>query len=195
MIPHRINAKLFVTDETAVSLVDIIPVFHRWIQTQAVEGLLIDVADYKHVEDGPGILIIGHEGDYALDEENSRPGLLYTRKREWPTADFKDRLRLVVRLAVQASQVLADEESLDIAFRTDQLALTFPDRLNTPNSPETFATLKDDIAAVLAEIYGSDEITLAVTSDDLRRPFAVQATITNAPSLAELAEKQVEFAA
>jgi len=195
MIPHRINAKLFVTDETAVSLTDIIPVFHRWIQTQAVEGLLIDVADYKHVEDGPGILIIGHEGDYALDQENGRSGLLYTRKREWPTPDFKDRLRLVIGLAVQATQILANEESLSLEFRTDELGLIFPDRLNAPNTPETLAALQDDITAVLAEIYGSDVITLTATSDDVKRPFAVQATIANAPILADLTVNQVELAA
>jgi hypothetical protein len=195
MIPHRINAKLFVTDETAVSLTDIISVFHRWIQTQAVPGLLIDVADYKHVADGPGILIIGHEGDYALDQENGRSGLLYTRKREWPTPDLKDRLQLVIRLAVQAAQVLANDEALDIDFYTDKLALTFPDRLNTPNNPETLITLQDDITAVLADIYGTDQITLTAASDDSRRPFAMQATITNAPSLSELAVNQVELAA
>jgi len=195
MIPHRINAKLFVTDETAVSLTNIIPVFHRWIQTQAVEGLLIDVADYKHVEDGPGILIIGHEGDYALDQENGRSGLLYTRKREWPTPEFKDRLRLVISLAVQATQILANEESLGLEFRTDELGLIFPDRLNAPNTPETLAALQDDITAVLAEIYGSDGITLTATSNDVKRPFAVQGTIPNAPALADLSVNQVELAA
>lgn len=195
MIPQRINAKLFVTDETAVSLTAIIPVFHRWIQTQAVPGLLIDVADYKHVKDGPGILIIGHEGDYALDQENGRSGLLYTRKREWHTDDFKDRLRLVIGLAVQATQILANEESLSIEFRTDELRLTFPDRLNAPNTPETLATLQDDITAVLTEIYGSDGITLTAASDDVKRPFAVQATIPNAPALADLNIAHLETAA
>lgn len=192
MIPHRINAKLFVTEETAVSLTAIIPVFHRWIQTQAVPGLLIDVADYKHVKDGPGILIIGHEGDYALDQENGRSGLLYTRKREWPTPDFKGRLQLVIDLAVQAAQILTTEDSLNLNFRTDKIQLSFPDRLNVPNTPETLAALQDDIIAVLAEIYGTDEITLATVTDDVKRPFSVQATIANAQALAELKIGQLE---
>ena len=195
MIPHRINAKLFVTKETAVSLPAIVPVFHRWIQTQAVPGLLIDVADYKHVEDGPGILIVGHEGDYALDQENGRSGLLYTRKREWPTADFKDRLRLVIGLAVQAAQLLAADETLNLDFRTDEIQLAFPDRLNAPNTPATLAVLQDDIIAVLAEVYGGDAITLTTISDDEKRPFAVQATIANAPTLTELVITQLEPAA
>ena len=192
MIPHRMNAKLFVTEETAVSLPAIVPVFHRWIQTQAVPGLLIDVADYKHVQDGPGILIIGHEGDYALDQENGRSGLLYTRKREWPTADFKERLHLVIGLAVQAAQLLAADESLNLDFRTDEIQLSFPDRLNAPNTPETLAALQDDIIAVLTDVYGTDEITLATVTDDVKRPFAIQATITNAPTLAKLNTIQLE---
>ena len=195
MIPHRMNAKLFVTDETAVSLPAIVPVFHRWIQTQAVPGLLIDVADYKHVQDGPGILIVGHEGDYALDQENGRSGLLYTRKREWPTADFKDRLRLVIGLAVQAAQLLAADESLSLDFRTDEIQLAFPDRLNAPNTPATLAVLQDDIIAVLAEVYGTDGITLTATTDDVKRPFSIQATIANAPTLTELVITQLEPAA
>ena len=195
MISHRINAKLFVTDKTAVSLPAIVPVFHRWIQTQAVPGLLIDVADYKHVEDGPGILIVGHEGDYALDQENGRSGLLYTRKREWPTADFKDRLRLVIGLAVQAAQLLAADETLNLDFRTDEIQLSFPDRLNAPNTPDTLAALQDDIIAVLAEVYGTDGITLTATTDDVKRPFSIQATIANAPTLTELVITQLEPAA
>ena len=42
-----------------------VPVFHDWIRRGAVEGLLIDVARYGHVHHGPGIMLVGHEGDYA----------------------------------------------------------------------------------------------------------------------------------
>ncbi len=195
MIPHRINAKLFVTDETAVSLPAIVPVFHRWIQTQAVPGLLIDVADYKHVQDGPGILIIGHEGDYSLDQANGRSGLLYTRKREWPAPDFKERLKLVISLAVQAAQLLDAEDSLNLTFRTDTIELAFPDRLIAPNTAETFSALQADIITALAQVYGTDEIVLTLTTDDVKRPFTVQAALTNAPTLAELTISQLEPAA
>jgi len=75
---HRISVKYFVTDPTVVNLDEIVPVFHRWIQNQSVEGFLIDVADYKHVCQGPGVVLIGHEADYALDMTGGRPGLLYS---------------------------------------------------------------------------------------------------------------------
>ena len=37
----------------SIDLTQAIPVFHRWIQEQALPGLLIDVADYRHVPEGP----------------------------------------------------------------------------------------------------------------------------------------------
>jgi hypothetical protein len=148
IVPRRMNAKLFVADETAVSLPAIVPVFHRWIQTQAVPGLLIDVADYKHVPNGPGVLIIGHEGDYALDQANGRSGLLYSRKREWPADDFRGGCAWSIGLALQGAQLLAGDPALNLDFRTDQLELTFPDRLHAPNTPETLAAWQAAITAV-----------------------------------------------
>ncbi len=43
-----------------IRLDDFIPLFHRWIQEQAIDGhLLIDVHDYSHIQQGPGILLVG----------------------------------------------------------------------------------------------------------------------------------------
>ena len=57
-----------------IDLLDFIPVFHRWIQTQALDDLLLDVADYSHVHHGPGILLVAHEGKYAVDETGGEGG-------------------------------------------------------------------------------------------------------------------------
>jgi len=54
---QRIALKIFLDDESLLEPGDVIPVFHRWIQTQAVDGLLIDVADYSHVHHGPGVVV------------------------------------------------------------------------------------------------------------------------------------------
>ena len=43
-------------------------VLNSWIQKQRLEELLIDVADYLHVHNGPGIMLTGHEADYSLDK-------------------------------------------------------------------------------------------------------------------------------
>ena len=74
MTPHRLYAKLFTEAGPPVSLPAFIPVFHRWIERQDVDELLLDVHDYGHVPDGPGILLVAHEADYAFDLSGGRPG-------------------------------------------------------------------------------------------------------------------------
>ena len=39
---QRIGFKLFVAKTSSFALREIVPVYHRWIQQRAVEGLLID---------------------------------------------------------------------------------------------------------------------------------------------------------
>ena len=64
---HRIGIKIASADG-ALPARELVPVFHRWIQTGAVPGhLLIDVADYDHVPEGPGILLVAHEGNLGMD--------------------------------------------------------------------------------------------------------------------------------
>jgi hypothetical protein len=88
---QRIVVKVYLEDK-AVAPHDFIPVFHRWIQTRALDEVLIDVADYSHVHDGPGVLLICHEANYAIDVIDGRPGLVYARKRE-VTGSWKERVR------------------------------------------------------------------------------------------------------
>jgi hypothetical protein len=77
----KFGVKLFFTDSTR-SLREFIPVFHGWIQQQALPGhLLIDVHDYSHVHHGPGILLVAHEANISVDEAEGRRGLVYIRKQ------------------------------------------------------------------------------------------------------------------
>ncbi len=82
MNPKRIAVKFF-TDEPGapVALEPFIPLFHRFIQQATVPGLLIDVANYIHVPNGPGVVLVGHEVDYGIDAVGGRTGLLTVRKR------------------------------------------------------------------------------------------------------------------
>src|SRR5205807_2486817 len=79
---QHINVKLLL--EGGDDLDPVIPIFHSWIQNQPFGELLIDVADYRHVHHGPGIVLIGHEADYSLDQTDGRLGLRYNRKAPLP---------------------------------------------------------------------------------------------------------------
>src|SRR5271170_6865298 len=79
---QHVNVKLFLGDAGKVDLEALVPVFHSWIQKQPAGELLLDVADYRHIRSGPGVILIGHEGNYSLDNTDGRLGVRYNRKAE-----------------------------------------------------------------------------------------------------------------
>lgn len=186
MLPERISVKFFVNEEAAVDVPALVPVFHRWIREDSLPGLSIDVADYKHVPDGPGLLLMGHEGDYAWDARYGRLGLVYKHKREWPTETVEDRLALVWERGKQAVALLqAAPELQGLSFCIDEVELSFPDRLNVPNTPETFATLQDTIAVVLQNQHPDKIVSLTHVHTEARRPFTVNVRLEPAQQLVE----------
>ena len=192
MITQRISIKLFVQEPAALDLTAVAPLFHRWIQRDAVPGLLIDVADYRHVPAGPGVLLIGHEGDYALDLGGGRPGFLYRQKRAWPQPAATPvegvvaaRLRHVLGHAVSAAQTLAADPVWQgrLAFRNDEVEVGFQDRLRTPNTPETWVFLEQEVGQFFTDLFPDTSFHAARVSDDPRRPFSLQLQAPEAPSL------------
>ena len=77
---QHVNVKLLVQNAEDLDLEPLIPVFHGWIRGQVLGELLLDVADYRHVYAGPGVVLIGHEGNYSVDNTDNRLGVRYNRK-------------------------------------------------------------------------------------------------------------------
>src|SRR3954471_18699475 len=95
MNAQKLCVKLFLKDPAQLHGVKLVPVFQSWIQMHAVEDhLAIDVADYEHVPDGPGTVLVTHEANFSLDNGGGRPGLLYQRKQPLP-GTFGDRLATI----------------------------------------------------------------------------------------------------
>lgn len=183
-LPKRISLKFELAEGATVELAALVPVFQRWIQEDAVEGLLIDVADYKHIHEGPGVILVGHEGDYAIDLKDGRPGLRYTLKRESHDS-LSAQLQVILRRARLAARQLEAEPSLDgLAFAYQAGLITFHDRLNAPNTPEGFTGYRDEIAAFLAEVYG-EAPSLTVAYDDPRELLAVRYSVPVGAALDE----------
>jgi hypothetical protein len=143
MDSSRISIKLF-ANESGVKLEDFVPVFHSWIQTRAIpDHLLIDVANYVHVHNGPGIVLVSHEANYSLDTRGGRLGLTYQRKQPIP-GTFAERLRVVYQAAQHAASLLEGK----LSFRDKEIELRLSDRLLAPNSAATFEKIKPDLLKV-----------------------------------------------
>lgn len=178
--PKRIGIKFDIENPGGLELEAFVPVFQRWIQQHVIDDeLLIDVADYKHVVNGPGIILIGHEGDYALDERDGRPGLLYTRKRDL-SGDLNQRLGLTFQRTLAAVLKLEAEETLQpLRFDLGSVTIFFFDRLNVPNTPETLSTVLEHARSFTTSVFDSNDITLTPTSDDPRELLTLRIQVAN----------------
>src|ERR1700752_1933862 len=129
MNPQRLAIKLFATRAIPrEELHPFIGVFHRCIQEAAVRGLLIDVADYAHVPDGPGVILIGHDVDYGIDLAGGRTGLLTTRKRAGD-AGLAELFRDTLAKALAVARAIETDDTVSVRFAPDAIEISFPDRL------------------------------------------------------------------
>jgi hypothetical protein len=151
---HRLGIKVFCAECGPLDLPELIPVFHRFIQGSNLEGLLLDVADYSHVHHGPGILLIAHEGNYALDGSAGRRGLVYYAKRR-SGGTLAERLAIVCRRAFMACRTLAEQPEIDnrLVFSGEEIQLFANDRLLAPNTDRTLAVLRPALEALCDRLY------------------------------------------
>jgi hypothetical protein len=158
MDAKRVDVKVFAKDASRVKQDELIPVFHGWIQRGAIAGeMLIDVADYGHVVEGPGVMLIGNEAQYGLDRTKGRTGLLYSQRRA-RVGGFEDALRYSVRQALQACALLQREGALGgrLSFSGQEIMVRINDRLRAPNVAATWPAVEAIARKVLAPLLGSD---------------------------------------
>ena len=170
---QKINVKFFVENSGAVAPEEFILLFNAWIQ--AGDGEYYDIADYAHVEAGPGILLIAHEANIGMDHAGNRWGLLCNRKQPMPGANG-EKLRRVLQAALENCQRIEDAVSLEgrVKFRGDEALFLINDRLSAPNSEATFNALKADLEAAGRALYGNADFDLERASEDPRRRFGVR---------------------
>ena len=139
---QHINVKVFVADPAAVHIGAAVGVFHQWIKDGVCPEMLIDVAEYRHVPAGPGILLIGLEANYSLDERENRLGLVYNRKAALD-GTFQSRLAQAHQAALAACDRL--EKEMSVTFDRQSLEVFVNDRLLAPNTEETWRSLEPEL--------------------------------------------------
>lgn len=185
MDPQKLQLKIFATPESARTAAPelFIPVLHRWIKEHVLPELLIDVANYGHVPEGPGVVLIGHGSDYFIDEGEGRLGLLHNRKR----AGFgpADRLADLARRTLHAASLLERDPALEgkLRFATGELLFRINDR-RAPNDDATFTAVRPELEALAKRLFETSfELTRVGGPKEL---FAVRLTSAASPPLATL---------
>ena len=153
----RIGAKLYAENPGVIVPDDYVPLFHGWIQRRALDGTPIDVADYKHVPDGPGIMLIGHEADRSLDFGEGRAGVVYQRKREGE-GTLEERFAAA---AEAADRIAADIEADPAA-----------------NGVSTVDELRPAILAALGTVRAGRDADIARVEDDPKGPLTIRVRLS-----------------
>ncbi|MDZ4801348.1 MAG: hypothetical protein SGI92_24590 [Bryobacteraceae bacterium] len=144
----HINVKIFATEGSVVNWPELIPVFHRWIRDNEVPGTPIDVADYAHVPNGPGILLIAHEAMFSVDNRAGRLGFLYNRRTP-AEGDVTAKVRDAYDTAVSVAKKL-EAEIRGVKFEPSRFEIFVNDRALAPNNEETDRVVRPAVEALCA---------------------------------------------
>ena len=172
---QKFGIKLFFNTNGSFNSKDFIPVFHNWIQDKVVsDHILIDVADYSHIPDGPGVMLIAHEGHFSLDQENRQPGMMYMRRSELE-GDFKERFIHVLSTTIQAANRLRDNKIIkEVDFIHNSFRFITNDRRIAENTFENQNLYKDEVQKALAELYPTYAVEYEdISSENERLAFTV----------------------
>lgn len=152
----HVNVKILAREPTSIDLAAAIPVFHRWIRDAVLDELVIDVADYRHVPAGPGVMLIGDEANYSLDCAFDRIGMLYNQKRP-SEAMLREKLLKAFECALHACSLLEDEVAFrgKLKFDAGQCEVILNDRLLAPNTEQTWVTLRPEFEKFFDGLFGN----------------------------------------
>jgi hypothetical protein len=176
-----------------VDLEQYVGVFHEWIRQSALAGLLIDVASYAHVPNGPGVLLIGHELDYGVRIALGRIELTCRHKRD--AGAEGGALKHCLRQLLQAAQLLESATTLSEAprFRASDFLFRSNDRLRCPNKPEVGSRLAATVGRVFCKALGTSTLDVASIGAErealtliIKRPAALGEPEGLAPAMRRL---------
>ena len=189
---QRLNLKLFADHAPGHDMDDlsdrILAVFGRWRLEEGEE--IIDLADYAHVPEGPGVLLISHRWQFGMDWAGGAPGLFYS-SRKGLSGSLAERLSQALRgLLARSERLLGEPEMRDaVRPRPGELEVVVNDRLGFPNDDAGDRALRPAVDAVAAALYGPGAAVERERDPGRRLGYRVRAAAPIDPGLAELARR------
>ena len=172
---QKFGIKLFFQPNGSYPSRDFIPELHRWIQNDSIpQHMLIDVVDYSHIPDGPGIMLIAHEGQFSFDLENNQPGVFYLRKTKL-NGNFDERIHSVLNTAVHSAGLIQKNEfGKEVQFLNKSFRFIANDRRLAENNKENQELYSDAFEGYLNKNYPSSKWELEnFTEGEERLAFTV----------------------
>jgi hypothetical protein len=115
------------------------------------------------------VVLIGHQGNYSVDNVDGRLGVRYNRKAALEGSN-QDRLQQAMQAALSACQRLENEPGLGGAVRFSGEGIEFflNDRLLAPNTDSTRKAAEPDFEAFLKKLFRGAAYSASYLSDPRR---------------------------
>ncbi|MDA0267267.1 MAG: hypothetical protein O2890_03535 [Cyanobacteria bacterium] len=185
---ERFCVKFLARPEATLDDEALIPIFHGWIRDHKLPGTLLDVADYRHVPTGPGIMLVTHEINYALDRDANELGLYAQLKQPEGDTPQARIVNLVRRTATFGSLLETDQRVAgQIKLDGSSFYCMSNDRLDGPNTDAGFESLKAELAPAVEELYPGKTVTITRKENDPRARLTAVVTVSEPVEMAALA--------
>ena len=175
---QRICLKLYAA-EPGISDQVFVPIFHDWIRDQALEDLvLFDVADYAHVPESPGIVLVTHEASFSLDRSDGLFGLLAQRRVDG-SGVAADMIATTLRHALQVAAKLEGDPRLSgkLGFDRSRVLIAANDRLRAPNTDEGYHAFEPVVRAAIGAVFADSAPRVTRVTNDPRDRLAADVRV------------------
>ena len=155
---QRINVKIYTPSPPGTKLEPFLDILNRW---KEADTEWLDIADYLHLEDGPGVVLFGKQRFISFDRNLGQTGVLYAH-RYGLEGDLKTRLQTVLSNALSAAKKMVSDSKCpeEISVRVDHLEFSINDRLQAPNTAKTHQKLGTLIRDVGEEQLGANNFEI-----------------------------------
>ncbi|NET09238.1 MAG: hypothetical protein F6K09_09970 [Merismopedia sp. SIO2A8] len=186
MTLDRFCVKFFATPDTQVDDEAIfIDIFQDWIKFRKLDGVLLDVADYTHVPDGPGVMLIAYETNYAMDHQDGFG--LYAQRKVCEDGTQQEKIMGLVKSTAAFGQLLENDSRVNVTLAGNKFLYISNDRLRGPNTDDGFNAVKGDLEAIAAQLYPGQSVSVTRVDNDPRARLTAVVEAASSVSLSDLA--------
>jgi len=169
-------------DEAAL----LVPIYHEWIRDGVLDLVMLDVADYSHVPDGPGMMLVTHELNFAMDRADGRLGLLAQRRIDFDGTGVEAVADTLARALDFTARLERDARVQGkLTFDPASLRIEANDRLRAPNSDEGYESFEPLVREAVTGAFPGRAVTVSRIRNDPRDRLSVEVRV---PGLATVAE-------
>lgn len=181
---QKLTIKVAIETPSELDVQSFMSTMGDWIQNETVPGTLIDVADYTHMVDGPGVVLVSHEANWGLDEQDGWKGLSYGVKieKEETLAEQIIHAYKTVLIGCEAIEETPRHDGLE--FAVGNFTLVVNDRMTGVQNSENQAMLKEATESFLKDTLGCSDYSVTIETDSKKR-LGVKVEANDAPSVKE----------